>query len=69
MPQLLRPGEAAARKGCSKKAIRRACEQEKLNYEYDPVTGEYSVYDDDKLAAWRPGASSSPRGAVTPEAE
>lgn len=57
MATLLKPGEVATRKGCSKKSVHRACEQEKLNYEFDPVTGEYSVYDDEKLAAWRPGES------------
>lgn len=55
MAVLLRPGEVAERKGCSKKTVHRACEQGKLNHEYDPVTGEYSVYDDERLAAWQPG--------------
>lgn len=51
---LLRPGEVAALKGCSKKTVHRVCEQGKLNHEFDPVTGEYSVCDDEKLAAWQP---------------
>ena len=57
MANLLRPGEVATLKGCSKKTVHRACENEKLNSEFDPVTGEYSVYDDEKLAAWQPGES------------
>jgi hypothetical protein len=60
MADLIRPGEAAARKGCSKKTIHRACEQGKLKSEFDPVTGEYSVYDDELLAAWTPGESGTP---------
>lgn len=55
--QLLRAGEAAARKGCSKKSIHRACEQGKLNSEFDPVTGEYQVHADETFAAWQPGES------------
>lgn len=55
MAEMLRPGEVAALKGCSKKSVHRACEQGKLNYEFDPVTGEYTVYNDEKLAAWQPG--------------
>lgn len=55
MPKLLRTGEVADLKGCSKKAIHRACEQGKLNTEYDPVNNEYTIYDDETLAAWRPG--------------
>ncbi|MFZ5815233.1 MAG: hypothetical protein ACOY93_08005 [Bacillota bacterium] len=54
MVTLLKTGEVAARKGCSKKAVIRGCEQGKLNHEYDPVTNEYSVYDDERLAEWRP---------------
>jgi len=54
MAALLKPGEAAAIKGCSKKTIHRACEQGKLNHEFDPVTGEYSVYDDERFAQWEP---------------
>ncbi len=53
---LLSLKEAAARKDCSRKAVQRACEKGKLNSEFDPVTGEYQVYDDEKLAAWAPGA-------------
>ena len=55
MAKLLRPVEVATLKGCSKKTIHRACEQGKLNTEYDPVNNAYSVYDDEKLAAWQPG--------------
>lgn len=57
MARLIGPGEAAARKGCSKKTVHRACEQGKLNSEFDPVTGEYRVYDDERLAVWKPGES------------
>lgn len=59
MADTLRPGEVAALKECSKKTVHRACDQGKLNYEYDPVTGGYAVHDDEKLAAWQPG----PQGA------
>ncbi|HYF94390.1 MAG TPA: hypothetical protein VD969_19395 [Symbiobacteriaceae bacterium] len=62
MAKLLRPGEVAALKGCSKKTIHRACEQGKLNTEYDPVNNAYSIYDDEKLAAWHPG-ETGPRPA------
>lgn len=55
MARLLHPGQVAEMKGCSKKTIQRACEQGKLNSEYDPVNNEYTVYDDEKLAQWRPG--------------
>lgn len=61
MANLLHPGEVAALKGCSKKSVQRACEQGKLNSEYDPVNNEYTVYDDEKLALWHPGAGQSPR--------
>lgn len=55
MATLLKLKEAADRKGCSKKALQRACEKGKVNSEFDPVTGEYQVYDDEKLAQWEPG--------------
>lgn len=57
MATLLRPKEAAELKGCSKKTIHRACESGKVNSEFDPVTGEYQVYDDELFAAWQPGES------------
>lgn len=60
MAALLKLKAVAERKGCSPKAVRRACEHEKLNSEFDPVTGEYQVYDDEKLAAWQPGESGTP---------
>lgn len=59
MAKLLHPGEVAVLKGCSKKSVQRACEQGKLNSEYDPVINEYTVYDDEKLAQWRPGTGTS----------
>lgn len=62
MPTLLSLKEAAARKGCSKKSVHRACEHGKVNSEFDPVTGEYQVYDDEKLAQWQPGESGKPAG-------
>lgn len=55
MAELLKTGDVAALKGCSKKAVIRGCEKGKLTCEYDPVQNEYSIYDDEKLAAWRPG--------------
>lgn len=58
MADLLKTGEVALRKGCSKKAVIRACEQARLNHEYDVVTNEYEVYDDERLAAWQPGGRS-----------
>lgn len=61
MADMLRPGEVAERKGCSKKTVHRACDQGKLNFEFDPVTGEYTVFDDEKLAAWQPGTSQATR--------
>ena len=57
MAVLLKLKEVAARKGCSTKAIRRACEQGKVNSDFDPVTAEYQVYDDELLARWQPGDS------------
>lgn len=60
MPTLLKLKTVAAMKGCSKKAVQRACEKEKLTTEFDPVTGEYQVYDDEKLAQWQPGESGRP---------
>jgi len=60
MTALLKLKAVADRKGCSKKTIRRAVEKGKLNSEYDPVTGEYQVYDDAVLAQWQPGASGEP---------
>jgi len=68
MPHLLRPGEVAALKGCSKKTVHRACEQQKVNSEFDPVTGEYRVYDDEKLASWQPGEGGRPTSGETPDA-
>lgn len=62
MPKLLKLMEAAARKGCSKKAIRRACEKGLLTSEFDPVTGEYQVVDDERLFAWEPGESGMKKG-------
>lgn len=62
METLLSLKEAAARKGCSKKAVHRACEKAKVNSEFDPVTGEYRVYDDERLAGWEPGESGNPPG-------
>lgn len=60
MSTLLKLREAAARKGCSKKAIHRACEKGKVNSEFDPVTGEYQVYDDERFAEWMPGERGKP---------
>lgn len=60
MAVLLRLRMVAERKGCSKKAVHRACEKGKLNSEFDPVTGEYQVYDDARLAHWQPGDSGRP---------
>jgi|GEM_PF-2725519 len=57
---LLKLKAVAARKGCSKKAVHRACENGKLNSQFDPVTAEYRVYNDEKLAAWEPGESGTP---------
>ncbi|MGE5674134.1 MAG: hypothetical protein ACM3XM_09615 [Mycobacterium leprae] len=62
MPTLLKLKEAAARKGCSKKSIHRACEAGKVNTEFDPVNGEYQVYDDELFARWQPGESGKPAG-------
>jgi hypothetical protein len=59
MSALLTQKEAAARKGCSKKTVHRACEKGKVNSHFDPVTGEYQVYDDEKLAQWQPGESGT----------
>lgn len=61
MSTLLKLKVAAERKGCSKKTIHRACEKGLLNTEFDPVTAEYQVYDDEKLAVWEPGESGTPR--------
>jgi len=55
--RLISAGEAATQKGCSKKSVRRACEQGKINSDYDPITGEYAVHEDEKWQEWRPGAS------------
>jgi predicted site-specific integrase-resolvase len=55
MARLISLKDAAARKGCSRKTMYRACENGKLNSEFEPVTGEYRVYDDEKLAQWQPG--------------
>lgn len=63
MPALLRLKEVAEQKGCSRKTVHRACEKGKVNSEFDPVTGEYQVYDDEKLAAWEPGESGTAQGA------
>lgn len=60
MANLLSLKAVAARKGCSKKTIHRACENGKLNSEFNPVTAEYQVYDDDTLAQWQPGDSGKP---------
>jgi len=60
MATLLTLRETAARKGCSRKTLHRACESGKVNSEFDPLTGEYQVYDDEKLAHWQPGASGKP---------
>lgn len=51
---LLKTGEVAGMKGCSKKAVIRGCEKGLLNCEYDPVNNEYQVYHDEKLAGWQP---------------
>ncbi|HWI52565.1 MAG TPA: hypothetical protein VNT01_10545 [Symbiobacteriaceae bacterium] len=59
MAKLLRIGEVAALKGCSRKALHRACEQGKLNTEYDPVNNEYTIYEDAVLAAWQPGEAGT----------
>lgn len=59
MSHLLMPGEVAALKGCSKKSVHRACEQGKLNCEYDPVTNTYEIHDDERLAAWLAGNQPS----------
>lgn len=61
MANLLTLKEAAALKGCSRKSIQRACEHGKVNSEYDPVTGEYQVYDDEMLSQWVPGETGAPR--------
>lgn len=55
MPQLLKLRAVAEQKGCSRKTVHRACEKGRVNCDFDPVTGEYQVYDDEKLAAWEPG--------------
>lgn len=60
MDNLLSQKDVAAAKGCSKKAVHRACENGKLNTDFDPVTGEYRVYDDEVLARWQPGESGRP---------
>ncbi|HEY3366073.1 MAG TPA: hypothetical protein VGK74_13535 [Symbiobacteriaceae bacterium] len=60
MATLLKLKAVAERKGCSKKAVHRACEHDKVNSDFDPVTGEYKVYDDEKLAEWQPGDSGKP---------
>jgi hypothetical protein len=60
MAELLKLKAVADRKGCSKKTVHRACEQGKLNTDFDPVTAEYQVFDDEKLAQWQPGASGTP---------
>jgi hypothetical protein len=60
MAKLLKLKDVAARKGCSTKSIRRACEQGKVNSEFDPVTAEYQVYNDQLLAKWQPGDSGTP---------
>lgn len=57
MPALLSQKEVAAQKGCSKKTVHRACVKGRLNTDFDPVTGEYQVYDDETLVAWQPGES------------
>lgn len=62
MNTLLKLKEAAARKGCSKKTMHRACENGKVTSEFDPLTGEYEVYDDEKLAQWQPGDSGKRPG-------
>lgn len=59
MTTLLKLKAVAERKGCSKKTVHRACEKGKVNSEFDPVTGEYEVYDDAKLAEWEPGESGT----------
>lgn len=53
--------DVAALKGCSKQTVRRACEQGKLNTDYDPVTNEYFVHRDELLEAWQPGTAGKPR--------
>ena len=60
MPTLLKLKAVAAMKGCSKKTVHRACENGKLNTEFDAVTGEYEVCEDEKLAQWQPGESGKP---------
>lgn len=52
--RLLKTGEVASMKGCSKKTVVRSCEKGRLNCEYDPVNNEYEVYEDEKLEAWQP---------------
>lgn len=59
MARMLRVGEVAALKGCSKKSVHRACEQGKLHSEYDPVNNEYTIYNDEQLAQWQPGESGT----------
>lgn len=59
MTNLLKLKAVAERKGCSKKTVHRACEKGKVNTEFDPVTGEYQVYDDETLAQWQPGESGA----------
>jgi hypothetical protein len=67
MARLLTLKEVAARKGCSRKTVYRACEKEKVNSHFDPVTGEYRVYDDKKMAQWEPGESGTPPAELDPE--
>lgn len=60
MSTLLKLKEAAARKGCSRKTMHRACENGKVNSDFDPVTAEYQVIDDETFARWQPGESGKP---------
>ncbi|HWI60466.1 MAG TPA: hypothetical protein VNT75_01365 [Symbiobacteriaceae bacterium] len=60
MARLLRVGEVAELKGCGRKTVHRACEQGKVRSEYDPVNNEYTIYEDELLAAWRPGEAGQP---------
>lgn len=60
MSTLLKLKEAAARKGCSRKTMHRACENGKVNSDFDPVTAEYQVIDDETFAQWQPGDSGKP---------
>lgn len=62
MATLLKLKAVAEAKGCSRKSVLRACEYGKLNSEFDPVNGEYQVYDDEKLAQWQPGPSGEAPG-------